>query len=88
VTLVVTHHEQMMIIGGALACAFAFLRGPLTGDTGRIPWAEVRTGVSRLTGIVKFVDGLENVASNRPRNRTPQVVRACLALPAGFPDEL
>ena len=31
-----THHEQMMIIGGALACAFAFLRGLLTGDTGRI----------------------------------------------------
>jgi hypothetical protein len=26
----------MMIIGGALACAFAFLRGLLTGDTGRI----------------------------------------------------
>jgi hypothetical protein len=22
-----THHEQMMIIGGAIACAFAFLRG-------------------------------------------------------------
>jgi hypothetical protein len=36
VTLVVTHHEQMMIIGGALACAFSFLRGLLTGDTGRI----------------------------------------------------
>jgi hypothetical protein len=34
--LAVTHHEQMMIIGGALACAFAFLRGALTGDTGRI----------------------------------------------------
>ena len=25
-----------MIIGGAIACAFAFLRGLLTGDTGRI----------------------------------------------------
>jgi hypothetical protein len=33
VTLVVTHHEQMKITGGALACAFAFLRGLLTGDT-------------------------------------------------------
>ena len=65
-----------MIIGGALARAFAFLRGLLTGDTGRIPWAEVRTGVSRLTGIVKFVDGLENVASNRPATGPRRWTRA------------
>jgi hypothetical protein len=32
----VTNHEQMMIIGGVIAVAVAFLRGLFFGDTGRI----------------------------------------------------
>jgi hypothetical protein len=32
----VTHHQWMMVIGGSIAVVFAFLRGLLTGNTGRV----------------------------------------------------
>jgi hypothetical protein len=43
----------MMIIGGAIACAFAFLRGVLTGETGRIDRSPMSMGLITRRAIDK-----------------------------------